>query len=525
MLDWLLQGALVASGTGSELRKQDIGISNGRLHLLPSASDAAARNRLNVAGKVVAPGFIDIHAHNDLVPFVATGMNDKITQGVTTEVDGNCGFSAAPITDRNRHLQQELLQAIAPGDWSPSWRSWSDYQNAVLRAGSSTNIVGQVGHGALRSAVMGLDLRAPTDTELAQMRALLAQCLEEGAAGLSFGLMYQPGSFAEARELRALCEVVAAQDGFISIHLRDYAHEALLGAMDEILMVTRQVQARLQLSHLSPTGPFDADATPAMLAYIDALHDAGEDIAFDRYPYEHAFSQIGLLCPAWLLADGERATLVRLNDPAQLEKARADIARIGDQFGFANIVLREKARHDLVDRDLVTIADGWSTTPAGAAVQILQMFGTSAAISIRLSDMATQERVLQHPCCMVGSDGVPCMEGTHPRTFGTFPRVLGPLVRRGVLTLPQAIYKMTGQPASWLGLDDRGRVEDGWVADLTIFDPATVTDESSFDDPYRPARGIEHVFVAGEPVLRAGQVMNATPGRFLSPRRRYGAAV
>jgi N-acyl-D-amino-acid deacylase len=516
MVDWQIIGGQVADGLGGPLFAANVVLEDGRITVLGAGERVNATRTIGATGRVITPGFIDIHSHNDLVPMGAVYFADKVSQGVTTEVVGNCGFSPWPITERNRGLVREQLEIIAPGAWHADWTTWEGYASALERAGSQTNLIGQVGHGTLRSAVMGMDLRAPTIPELDTMQRLLAQCLREGAAGLSFGLMYHPSGFADRDEIRALCEVAADYAAFVSVHLRAYGSEGLLPGMEEMIWAAEQAGVRLQLSHLSPTGLKADSLLDAMFASVEAASSRGLVIGFDRYPYEHAFTQLAQLFPKWALAGGRDATVERLADEPAIERAITDIDRFVCEIGYDGIELRGEAAKEFQGLSLATIAHREGVSPARCAIKILCELGTAVPITLRLSNMELQKRVLAHPLCMVGSDGVARPGGTHPRTLGTFPRVLGPLVREGVLSLPQAIHKMTGQPANWLGITDRGRVVDGAIADLVIIAPATIGDKATFADPYARSVGIDSVFVAGQPVLLDGIVTDTRPGGVIS---------
>ncbi len=515
MVDCLLTGGHVADGLGNPLVRATVAIRGGRVLLLGEAERPEAAQQIDVSGKVVAPGFIDIHSHNDLNAITGVDLHDKISQGVTTEVVGNCGSSPFPITERNRPLLGELLNVVSPAPWKPSWTSWEGYARAVEQAGVHANIIGQVGHSVLRAAVMGMALRKPTPDELSEMQDLLRKCMDEGASGLSFGLMYHPGSYAEPEELLALARVVAELEGFVSVHLRAYDAQNLLAGIHEMVVVAERSGVRLQLSHLAPTGRTAQRMTDAMLASVQSARNRGVDVEFDRYPYEHALSRVSLPFPKWALADGPDALAARLADPAAVARMIPEIDAFMADIGYDQTVIVGSADPRLDARTIAEIADKREVSGAEAMVGIVGELGSAAKITLRLTTMAAQEAILSHPLCSVGSDGLACCGGTHPRTFGTFPRVLGPFVRRGVMSLPSAIHKMTGKPAKRLGLKDRGVLVDGSVADITVFDPETVSDNGTFEDPYRRSSGISAVFVAGHKVMSDGVVSEKRPGRLI----------
>lgn len=522
MVNWLISGAEVADGSLGPLKRANVAIKDGRIRVLSPTEHPPAERTLDATNHIVAPGLIDVHSHNDLVAVAGSCLGDKITQGVTTEVVGNCGYSPFPITQKNSDILGELLEIIAPGKWRPNWRTWSDFAEATNRAGCQANLVGQVGHAMLRSGVLGMDMRKPSSSEVDEMQHLLSKCLNEGASGLSFGLMYHPSGFAQREEIAALCAVAADHHAFVSVHLRSYSATGLLPGMEEMISIAEQTGARLLLSHLSPTGRHSSTVLPEMLTSVEAAQVRGLDVAFDRYPYEHAYSRLSLLVPQWALAGGTDAMVDRLHDTELVTTILAQIDRFVADVGYDCIQLSGVSTGRYRDRTLASIAENTGRTPARCVVEILEELGTAAPIVLKLSDMPTQRRILAHESCMVGSDGIPCLGGTHPRTFGTFSRILGSFVRGGTLSLPQALHKMTGQPASWLGLKDRGVVRDGAVADLIVFDSAKIEDRSTFENPYAPSVGIHAVFVGGEPAVLGGEMTGNMGGQTLTCRAEKG---
>jgi N-acyl-D-amino-acid deacylase len=522
MVDCLVTGAHIADGSGGPLFKSNISIDRGRLEIIPSETSISADRVIQSDGMIVAPGFIDIHSHNDLVAVTHAGLCDKVSQGVTTEVFGNCGFSAFPVTRENAGLAENLMSLITPEklsqQHSQAWPTWSDFAAAVEAAGCQANIVGQVGHIMLRSAVMGMSMRQPNGHELATMQDLLAKCLKEGASGLSFGLMYNPSSYAEQEEIRALCQIAADHGAFVSVHLRGYDSKTLVSSMNELIGAAEATGVRLQLSHLSPTGKDAQGLADLMLSVVDQAIDRGVDVALDRYPYEHGMSRLELIFPKWVVSDSPQKMLERLSDPVDLARMFPEIDAFVESIGYDHVRLIRNCEQRFIGKSILEASAILGVAPAAAAAKIMHDSGGFAGIILTLSTMETQERVIQHCRCMVGSDGVPSLKGTHPRTFGTFPRILGPFVRKGVLTIEDAVFKMTGLPAERFGLTDRGRIKNGFVADLVIFDPKTVADRSTFDSPYELAEGIKEVFVAGEAVYRDGQTLSAKPGKVLTCR-------
>jgi N-acyl-D-amino-acid deacylase len=422
----------------------------------------------------------------------------------------------------NAHLAPDLMSLIAPRDIEPGegmgWAGWTGFANAMYSAGFQANVIGQVGHIMLRSSVMGMALRVPTAEELAAMQRTLARALEDGASGLSFGLMYHPSSYAEKDEIQALCQVAAEHDAFVSVHLRGYDGVTLLPSMREMLVAAEATGVRLQLSHLSPTGADAQALTDAMLAMVDEAVERGVDVSIDRYPYAKGMSRLGLIFPKWVVADSKEMMLRRLSDPAELKRMVVEIDNFVRPIGYDQILLMRNCDPAYLGKSILDVAQVLDMTPALAAAKVMHDSTGLAGIILTLSTMHTQERVIRHCACMVGSDGMPSLQGTHPRTFGTFARVLGPFVRKGVLSLEDAVHKMTGLPAKRFGVAERGQVRDGFVADLVVFDPNDVGDRSTFERPYELAAGIHEVFVAGQTVFRDGITNSERPGKVLTCR-------
>ncbi|MFM0133020.1 N-acyl-D-amino-acid deacylase family protein [Paraburkholderia sediminicola] len=522
MVDCLIMGGTIVDGTGRPPYRSDLAINRDRIQILRDVVMPQAKRIVHAEGLAVAPGFIDIHSHNDLVAVMGARLNDKVSQGVTTEIFGNCGFSAFPVTSRNAHLTPDLMSLIAPRkldlEQGVGWADWASFQAAVLEAGCQANVVGQVGHIMLRSAVMGMALRLPTAEELTEMKVLLENCLQQGASGLSFGLMYHPSSYAEKAEIQSLCQVAAEHGAVVSVHLRGYDVSTLISSMDELISVADVTGVRLQLSHLSPTGRDAQGLAGAMLDAIDRAVARGVDVALDRYPYEQGMSRLGLIFPKWVVSGGSEEMLRRLSSDAEIARMTPEIDSFVRPIGYDQIIINRNCEHELIGKSILDISRMMGLSPAAAAAKLMHDSEGLAGIVLTLSTMATQRRVIKHCLCMVGSDGMPSLEGTHPRTFGTFPRVLGPFVRSGILSIEEAIAKMTSLPARRFGLEARGEIQDDFVADLVLFDPAIIVDESTFDEPYCFASGIHEVFVGGKSVHRKGENLDVLPGTVLTGR-------
>jgi N-acyl-D-amino-acid deacylase len=528
MLDVKIEGATVIDGTGTAGGRTDVGIEGDSIVALGDLSRESASRTLNASRKVVTPGFIDMHSHSDWALWANRRAESKIRQGVTTEVVGNCGFSPAPVS--SEHLEDLRGFALArPSGLDFSWRSMEEYLDAFDAHGMALNVVQLVGHGALRIAAMGFADREPTTGELGQMRALLTAAMEAGAWGLSTGLVYPPGSYATTAEIVTLARVAARHRGFYASHVRGEG-ATLLDAVAEAIRVGREADLPVQVSHIKAAGRPNWGNVSRALALLDAAAGEGIDVTADAYPYTASSTVLRALLPAWALADGLDAMKKRLADGDTRARVRGELTEsltgqsLVDRVGWANVMISScPGRPDAVGRRLAELADAWRKDPFDVAAELLMADDGQAHVVMFQMDERDLRQALVHPRVMIGSDGsalAPHGElGTgrhHPRSYGTFPRVLGVYARdERLLSLPQAVHKMTGFPARRLGLRDRGVIRVGAKADIVIFDPRTVGDVATYEDPHRYPRGIEHVLVNGSFVVRDGEHTGSLPGTLL----------
>ncbi|WP_344108026.1 D-aminoacylase [Kribbella alba] len=519
-----ITGGLVIDGTGAEAAPATILIDGGRITgVLPAGAEVPpGLEVIDAGGNIVAPGFIDLHSHADFSAEASPEAITQLHQGVTTLVTGNCGWSPFPITDLEQ-LRAGTAFLAPENTWS--WRDGGGFADALNGVGLAINLALQVGHSALRLAVLGGAERAPSEAELEQMQALLRKAAEQGAVGFSTGLIYAPGTFAGAPEVAALVATAAECGLLYSTHIRNEGAR-LLEALDEAIEAARAGGARLQVSHLKAMGPANHGKVHAALERLDQARAEGLDVACDVYPYTASSTTLTARLPTWTMEGGTAGLLARLCDPAERERV-ADAVREqaildpGNDPGNVVIASLPPGRYeDCRGLSLAEIARRDGVDGAEAALRVLEHH--EAAVSVVNHGMSEDDvvAVLRHPWTSVASDGWilrPTGSGhPHPRSFGTFPRVLGRYVRdQEVLTLREAIRRMTSLPASRLGLDDRGVVRPGAVADLVVLDPQRIADRSTYDDPWQLSVGVEHVLVAGEPVLRDAVPTGLRPGRVL----------
>ncbi|MEV4555479.1 D-aminoacylase [Kitasatospora sp. NPDC049285] len=523
MPDLLLRGATVVDGTGADRHRADVTVTDGLIEEI--GTGLTGRQVIDADGLVLAPGFIDMHAHSDLRLLVEPAHPSRITQGVTCEVLGQDGLSYAPVDDTTLPALRRQLAGWNgdPDGFDWNWRGVGEYLDRLDR-GTGVNACYLVPHGSVRMLAMGWDNRPPRADELARMRALLDQALREGAVGLSTGLTYTPGMYAATAELVELCRVVAARGGFHAPHQRSYGAGALEGYA-EMVEISRRSGCPLHLTHATMNFGVNQGRGADLLALVDAALAEGVDVTLDSYPYLPGSTTLAALLPSWSTEGGPEATLARLADPAARERIRVDVEERGSD-GCHGVVtdwatiqisgVRTTALAALVGRRISELAaeQGISGTEVFFGLLRADQLGTT--ILQHVGHEENVRAIMRHPAHTVGSDGLLVGARPHPRAWGTFPRYLARYSRElGVLTLEQAIARMTGRPARRLGLDRRGLIRPGHHADLVLFDPETVRDTATFDQPRLPAAGITHVFVNGVAALADGRPTGALAGRAL----------
>jgi len=522
---WTIRGGTLLDGDGG-LRRADLRLVGGRIERI-SPDLPPADHDLDATGLAVSPGFIDIHCHSEFSALAHPYAESKALGGVTTDVSGNCGGSAFPLAG-------EAL-ARAEAEWRPyglriDWRSAAEYFARAEAAPSSVNRALLAGHGTLRAAVIGYAGRPTDAAERRHMRALLDEALQAGVFGLSSGLIYPPGCYADAEELADLARGAAEAGGYYTSHIRSEG-DALLESIDEFLDVLRRAGLRGQLSHLKAAGrrhwPKMADA----LRRLRAARAEGVAVTADRYPYLASMTDLdAMILPDWAVAGGRDAELARLRDPATRRRLTEEIlGRHPDPEFFDRIRVASVSPDGpqaAVGRSLRQLGDDARRDPLEAAFDlILEHQAQVSAINFSMSEDNLRD-VLAEPYVAIGSDArlrpIPTeaemkREGlAHPRAYGTAARFLGTYVRdAGLMDWPEGIRRLTSLPADVVGLKGRGRLAEGAWADLVIFDRQTIADRATYERPAVPPAGIRHVFVNGERVVADGRHTGATPGRLL----------
>jgi N-acyl-D-amino-acid deacylase len=539
--DLKLTGGTVIDGSGSPAARADVAVSNGVITALGDLAGLESAETLDCTGKTVVPGFIDIHSHSDwLLPGAEHGalVEPFVRQGMTTLVCGNCGFSPAPISEINRGAARDASRLIIDDAIDLRWSTMGEFLDALETGGVSLNVAQLVGHGSVRSAVSGpLNTAAPDASQLAEMESLARAALDDGCVGISTGLGYPPGIFAEERELTTFAGWAARENKLFTSHLKAYSwmsgvfqtdpHAEFhnLSAIKEILRVGRAADARTQISHLifvgRTTWPSHVDA----LRLIEEARAGGLDVAFDAFPYTAGNTTASVLFPPWMLPRLEQI-LADDTERGNLQAfAEATFAALG--FGLSDIqIMNANAPH-------LRRYDGLFVDEAArrAGMEPFDFYCRMVIDSHRMARVlihtysgdAEQEEalraVLAHPLCTIETDTFVTAEGhQNPATYGTFPRVLSTYVRQGLFSLEEAVRRMTGAAAERVGWKDRGLVRKGAAADLVVLDLASLADTATFAEPARFPAGIEHVFINGRHVLdgarydagaRAGRVLRS----------------
>ncbi len=503
--DLVIRGGMVLDGTGSEASPADVGIRGDRIERVArrvegggGIAPGAGTREIEADGRVVAPGFIDLHAHLD--PLLRLPHAEShVRQGVTTALGGPDGSAPLPL---------------AP------------YLDSAQALGVGMNVAFLTGHNTIRRAVMGLDDRDPTEGELEAMVAHVGEAMDDGAFGISTGLRYIPGAFSRIDEVVALSEVAARAGGIYTSHLRDEGR-GLMEGVGEALEIGRRAEIPVVLTHHKVVGYPMWGSSEQTLAMVDSARAAGTDVMLDQYPYTATYTGITILIPEWAMGGGNAGFLARMEDPTLADSILAGIRDnlVNDRGGNDldrvqlarvpwDLSLEGGSLGDWADREGLPRT---METGAELVVEAVRRGGLSAIYHALHEDDV--ERIMRHPMTAIASDGRLVEPGDghpHPRWYGTFPRVLGEYVReRGVLELPEAVRKMTSLPADRLGLEDRGRIREGAFADLVVFDPERVVDRATFTEPHQYPEGIAWVVVNGVVTVDGGAFLDLRPGRVL----------
>lgn len=527
MLDCIIKHTHILDGTGAPGRDADIGIVEGRISAV-GRLDGDAERVIDCEGLVAAPGFIDIHSHTDSGLLVDPRAESKITQGITLEVCGNCGFSPAPCIDEASRT--ELESWCKKHAVEADWLTLGDWLDVLESKEIAVNVAVLVGHANVRSAVVGLANREPSPRELAEMKRLVSEAMEEGAFGLSSGLIYAPSCFADTAELAELASAAAPYGGFYASHIRSERDE-MVAAVEEAIEVGRRAGVAVEIAHHKACGSNNWGKVATTLEMVEAARREGLDVTVDQYPYTAAATSLSILLPKWAHDGGRKCLLQRLDDRRNellrhLQEAGSDGGSIANDGGWTTVLVssvRSDQNRRYEGMNLVQIAQQRHASPEETALDLLK----EEELAVSMVHFAQSEEdvrtVMKSPYAMLGTDasarsttGELAKGKPHPRAFGTFPRVLGRYVNQaGVISLEAAIRKMTSMPAAKLGISDRGVIRAGNWADIVVFDPGRVIDLATYEDPHQISRGVEYVFVNGRLAVERGELTGTLAGRVL----------
>jgi dihydroorotase/N-acyl-D-amino-acid deacylase len=527
--DLIIANGHVIDGTGSPWYAADVGIRDGRIAAIGRLTEAKAKQRIDAAGYVVAPGFIDMLGQSELTILVDPRLPSKIYQGITTEITGE-GNSAAPMTG---HARAEAEPTLKHYGLTADWQTLGEYFARLERQGIGINLASYVGATSVREVVIGGENRAPTAAELLRMRALVREAMEQGAVGVSSSLEYAPAPYASTEELIALASEAAPYGGIYATHMRSEG-DGMVAALDETFRIAREAHIPAEIWHLKVAGKKNWGHMADVVKRIEAARASGLDITADTYAYTAWFNDMSAFVPPWAHDGGNAKMLARLKDPATRARIVKDIKTPSDSWdnewdevaGPESIligVVMNPALHSLQGQTLAAIAKSRGKDPIETLLDILVEDNGSTGCAVFGMQEEDVTLALLQPWTSINNDssgaspeGLLGAEHPHPRAYGTFPRILRKYVREEHrLTLEDAIRKFTALPAQRMRLTDRGVLKRGMWADMVVFDPATIADRSTFSSPNELAVGMRWVLVNGVPVISDRQMTGAKPGHVL----------
>ena len=524
--DIVLANGSIVDGSGRPAFRGDIAISGDRISAIGDLAAAESELRISVEGLTLAPGFIDVHTHSDLAAFLPEGARElrlaPLRQGVTTEICGNCGFSTFPAeSERMPEVVRHVQGLLGPN--ARAYGTLAEFAGALEEVPLLTNIGTLVGHGTLRADVMGFGNRVPDSGERDRLVYELEKACDEGALGFSSGLIYSPGLYAGTEELIELARVAARHHVPYVTHMRDEL-DGVLNAIDEALLIGQESGSSVQISHLKVAGRQNWGHSAAALAQVEKARTDGLDVGIDVYPYTAGSTMLAALLPPWTNEGGLEALISRLEQAALRQQIARDCEHgipgwqnLIAAAGWDGIVIASAAGHPEVEgRAISSLAGEAGTTPIQFVCDLLVAEEARVLVVVHMMAEEDVSRIVASPMAVIGSDGIPIPGKPHPRWAGSFARVLEVYSReKGLLTLEQAVRKMTRESALRFGLLDRGLIAVGSAADIVIFDPATIASHADYDNPIAPPTGIRDVLINGNFAIRDASPTGVCVGRFL----------
>ncbi|KGK82441.1 amidohydrolase [Desulfosporosinus sp. HMP52] len=534
MFDTVITGGLIVDGTGTPPYQSDVGIQDGLIIEIAPDLSAKASRVIDATNKIVTPGFIDVHSHCDLVPFMSDTIREsRIRQGVTTEIIGQCGLGSAPHLQRMEDWRNYLIPILGPGPLTWDWQDFSMFYRELAEAEKPNNLAALIGHGAVRAQILGLNNLKPSPKEIEAMSGIVEDAMDHGALGISYGLAYLPGMFAPKEELIALSSVVAAYQGIMMIHIRSHSRQVREG-MSEAISVAKESGVKLQISHMRSYANRDFGITAVeLIEMVEKARMDGVDVTFDEHPYTAGSTLLSQTLPPWAKEGGSPEIIRRLKDPHLRAKLKNDLQGQGPDYpgwdnfvgmvGWSNIVIssvskpQNKWAEGLTADQLVppkNLPDSQLNSQIIDSIADL-LISEECRCSMVMKKLFSEEDIialLKHPLCQIGSDGIPTGK-PHPRLFGTYPKFLGEYVRdKNTMTWAEGVKRITGDPALRLNLRNRGFVKKGFMADLVIFDPQKIAAPEDYTNPAQHPTGINYTIINGHIVLANDEVLNTNAG-------------
>lgn len=526
MYDCLIKNGTVIDGTGVPRRLADIALRDGSIVAIGNLSHTQAAHIIDATGKIVTPGFIDMNNHSDVYwqIFQSPCLESLVTQGVTTIIGGNAGSSLAPLTSKQDIRSIQKWTDVDHINFN--WLSVEEFLNEVERKKIGVNFATLVGHGTMRRGVMRDQARSITPEEINMIKKLLTEALKQGAYGMSTGLKYTHALSAAPREIAEFAKILKKENALYATYVRNEA-DGIITAIEEAILVGIDTKATVHISHLKTVYEENWGKFDEVLERINMAALRGVNITFDIYPYTSTSSVLYTLLPEWVTRKGRVVMLAQLKDPRVRSQVIQDMRN--ESHNYEDLVIAVSRVNNVSGhKKIKDIATMQGVSPEEAVINVLLASEGRAIVSHEVLSPLNVEKGLQSPHSIISSNGAGYAlthgktgDFVHPRNFGTFPRVLGEYVRKKkILTLEEAIHKMTGKPAAVVGLEKRGLLRQGFYADIVIFDPETITDRSTLEDPYQYAAGIEYVFVNGVPAVKEGAVQNHLAGQVLRKRQK-----
>ncbi|SDL26381.1 N-acyl-D-amino-acid deacylase family protein [Halarsenatibacter silvermanii] len=526
MYDTIIKNGRIYDGTGSEPYEADLALKDGHIVRIAPELDGEAEQIISAEGEAVTPGFIDTHGHSDIISWAMENYDYKIRQGVTTEVMGSCGLSAAPCREKHKKLLDEYIDTIKCGqEFEWRWGNFSEYLNFLDQQTFPNNLVPLIGHGTIRISRMGFADASPDEKQLADMKEILERSLTAGAFGLSAGLVYPPGAYSGIDELAALNEVVSEGAGIFSIHMRNEGSQ-LLEAIEEVIEIVQRTDVTALISHLKSMGRPNWGESPRAIEMIKKAREDGLSIWADQYPYTANSTFLNALIPPEEMNRGLSELLTRLRDD---DYARNLIERLEteDESDWENFLASADGWENILVLSLPQtpewngcrideIAEKTERSPGQVFIDLMiKNKGRGLVVAFTLSEDDVKS-IMKASFQMFGSDGLPGESGGHPRIYGTFPRVYDRYAGgKKPLDITEAVRKMTGLPAQVLGLEDRGELKEGMRADINILDLSRFRDRATYQEPLKAPAGVKYVLLGGDIVVKDDEVIKKDCGRLL----------